>query len=53
VDRVKDHIFAIPASGVAGNDIAATANCDLIDIAPHQDLALAVGSDAGGGRIVR
>ena len=41
--RVKDHVFAIPTPGVAGDDITATANDHLTDIAAKPDIAVPVG----------
>ena len=41
IDGVKDRVFTIPAPGVAGDDIPATANDNLIDIATKPDVAVA------------
>ena len=40
MDRVKDHVFAAPTLGVAGNHIAAAADHNLVDIAAEPDIKL-------------
>lgn len=42
MDRVKDHVFAVPAPWVASNNITTAADYDLIDIAAHPDLSVAI-----------
>ena len=42
--RVKDHVFAIPTAGVAGDDITATANDHLIDITAKPDVTMTIGN---------
>mgnify|MGYP006201406015 CR=1 FL=1 len=40
VNRIKDHVFAIPAPWVAGNHLSTAANDDLIHIATKPDIKL-------------
>ena len=43
MDGVKDHVLAIPAPRVAGNDITAAANHNLVDIAAKPYIPVAIG----------
>ena len=49
MDRVEDHILAVITPRMAGDDLPAAADHDLIDIAPHPDVAMAIGD---GHRII-
>ena len=39
---VKDHVFAVPAPWVTGDDIAAAANDHLIDMTTKPDVTMAI-----------
>src|SRR5271154_2113318 len=49
MDRVEDHVLAVITPWMAGDDLPAAADHDLIDIAPYPDIAMAVGD---GHRII-
>lgn len=43
MDGVKDHVLALVAAGMAGDDLATTADHNLVHIAPHPDIKVAIG----------
>src|SRR3954451_4215332 len=43
MDRVEDHILAVITPRMAGDDLPAAADHDLIDIAPYPDIAVTIG----------
>ena len=43
VDRIEDHVLAVVAPGMAGDDLAAAADHHLVDVAPDPDVAVAIG----------
>ena len=43
VHRIEDHVLAVVAPGMAGDDLAAAADHHLVDVAADPDVAVAVG----------
>ena len=43
MQRIKDEVFPLPASGMAGDDLAAAADHHLADMITDPDLLMAIG----------